>query len=231
MMTFKTKVSIDNLPITSKENRAYAIRLLSLTCTLFILCLSGCAKSKSPPSHTSAKPAQELYLKSQKKLVRGDYEEAYYDYQQAVVVEPSLANASHLWSILYAWVISQSEAEDVPLLNAQKQVLLKPQQFALRRELLLVAVDKEKDIIHAFGLGVAPKNILHPGQKRLLAREAALTDAYAWVARLAIWTQMGVEGSFDVSRTVVGVQTLKELWIGETIYVVKVQAPLKQNAL
>lgn len=217
--------------MTYKANRPCACRLLPLACVLFILCFSGCIKPKDQASRTSPKSPHQLYLKSQKELLLGDYEQAYHDYQKAVAVEPSIANATHLSSILYAWAISQSEAEDVPLLNAQKQVLLKPQQFVPRQELLSGAVDKEKDIIHAFGLGVAQKNILHPGQKRLLARQAALTDAYAWVARLAMWTKIGVEGSLDVSWTVVGARTLKEFWFAETIYVVKVEAPLKKNSL
>ena len=86
-------------------------------------------------------------------------------------------------------------------------------------------------MIYVFGIGLAPQQISQPVQARLLAREAALSDAYVWVARLTVWTKMGVEGPFDVSRTVVGVQLIKESWIRDTIYIVKVEAQLNKNAL
>lgn len=164
-------------------------------------------------------------------IIQGNYEQAYRDYQKSVAVEPNRANAAHLSNILYSWVISESEPEDIPLLNAQRHVLLAPQQLGYRQSLLSVAVDKEKDVIRAFGLGVAPENISHPAQRRLLARQAALTDSYSWVARFAMWTKMGVEVSLDVSRKVVGVRTLKEFWVGEIIYIIKVEAPLNDNCL
>ena len=222
------------------KNQPDAANLLPLALAFLILSLSGCTNSREQPLNTPPTPPRELYLESQRKVARGEYEGAYDDYQKSVAADPKLANASYLSYILYTWVSSQSEAAELPLLNAQKQVMLTPKQFVPRHELLSVAVNKEEDTIQAFGLGLVPTNPSQVGlneiskigtvQKRLLAHEAALVDAQTWVARLATWTKTGVEGPFDVSRTVVGVQALKEFWIGETIFVIKVEAPLEKNA-
>ena len=158
--------------------------------------------------------------------MEGNYEKAYNDYQKAVAADHDFANVSHLSSILYAWVISESEAEDIPCLDAQKQVWLEPQQLALRRKLLSVAIDRDKGIIYAFGLGLASDDVSRAAQRKLLARKGALSDAQAWIARLATWGEAGVERPFDVSQTVVGVEMLKEFWVGEMICVVKVRAPI-----
>jgi hypothetical protein len=190
---------------------------------LFIFCLLGCTKTKDQQVFQ-----QEPHPENQEEPIE-NYEEAAHDHQEAVAVEPDSANSSRLSNILYTWAISQSKAEDASLLNAQKRALLNPQQFALRQELLTLAVDEEKDVIHAFGLGILPGNVPHTTKDRLLARKAALTDAYAWIARLAMWTKVGVEASFDVSRTVFGVESIKEFWVGGVIFVVKVEAPLKKN--
>lgn len=174
----------------------------------------------------SAYQSQRLYNKSRGELARGNYKQAYRDYQRAVEIAPSLANVSYLSSILYAWVISQSETEDVPLLNAQMQVWLEPMQLAPRRKLLSAAIDREGGTVHTFGLGLAPKNTPNPAQKRLLASQAALADSKAWAARLTTWAETGVERPFDVTMTVTGVKTLKEFWVEETICVVKIRAPI-----
>lgn len=197
-----------------------------LACALSILCFSGCP----PTGRVAFEPAHELYVNSLREFMRGNYPGAYHGYQQAVETDPSLANSSHQSSILYGWVRSQSQAEDASLLEAQRQLLLTPQQFARRQALLSLAVDTERDTIQVFGIGLAPGSISHPEQKRLLAREAALTSAYAWVARLATWTKTGVEGSFDVSQELFDVRPLKEAWIGEEVFAIKVGAPLRKNA-
>ncbi len=159
-------------------------------------------------------------------MANGEYGQAYRSYQKAVAADPRIADVNHLSSILYAWAISQGEAEDRPLLDAQRRVWLEPQQLALRRSLLSVAVDREKGVIYAFGLGTAPENTPNPAQRRLLARKAALADSLAWIARLAKWAEAGVECPFEVTQTVAGVEELKEYWFGETIYVVEVRAPI-----
>lgn len=205
-----------------------AIRNGAVASFLFLFCLTGCAGPRQ--QIPSPIPPQEFYLQSQQKLALGNCEEAYYDYQKAVAVEPGLANATYLSNILYSWVLKQSEEADTPLLNAQKQVLLAPQQSSPRQELLSIAVDRDKDTVSAFGLGLIPSNISHPGQRRLLAREAALTDSYVWVGRLALWAKKGVKGPLDVSQTVVDARVIKEFWVAETIYVVKVKAPLSKNS-
>ena len=89
-----------------------------------------------------------------------------------------------------------------------------------------MAVDSEKGTIHAFGLGTAPMRASIPAQRRLMARKAAIADSKAWVARLARWAEDGVKCPFDVSQTAVGVETVKEFWLADTIYVVKVRAPI-----
>jgi hypothetical protein len=219
-------------------HRTRVISLLLFSYLLFIIYPLGCTKSiKQQPSFTPNQ-AYELYLESQKEVFKGNYEKAYRDYMDAVEVEPDLANASHLSNILYTWVISQSKAEDIPLLNAQKQVMLTPKQFAPREKLLSVAVNKEKNVIRVFGIGAAMasrdylqnrRNTSDSAQERLLAREAALTEAQAWVARLAVWMQAGVESPFDVSRKVFGVQVVEESWRMNTIYVVKLEVPFDKN--
>ena len=210
-----------------------------LSCIFLAFTLLGCAKNQfvltEDPASVSrpAYRSQRLYNKSREELARGNHKQAYRDYQRAVEAapicpdgRPCLANVSYLSSILYAWVISQSETEDVPLLNAQMQVWLEPTQLAPRRELLSAAIDKEEGIIHAFGLGLAPKNAPNLAQKRLLALQAALADSKAWAARLTMWAETGVKCPFDVTTTVIGVETLKKFWVEETICVVKIRAPI-----
>ena len=193
---------------------------------LCVICvfLAGCGKSE--PQRVSSAAAQKLYLKSQRALAEGNYRQAYDDYQKSVSEDPNASNIGHLSSILYSWVISKSEAADVPLLKAQKRVWLQPEQLALRRGLLAAAVDKKKDLIHAFGLTIINKSVSNPEQRLRLAHEGAMADAMAWISRMAAWTTDGVEGQFDVSRTVVDIKTLKATPIEEAIYVVKVSAPV-----
>ena len=197
-----------------------------LACILSLSCLLGCSGSKKETTSVSQVLSQKLYLRSQQELAQGEYEKAYNDYQKAVEADPDVADVGHLSSILYAWVISESETEDVPRLNAQKRVWLEPGQLALRRDLVALTVDRDKGIIYAFGLGLAPDNISNDTQKRFLARKAALADAQAWIARLATWGEGGVECPFDVSQTTVNVEVRKEYWISEIIYVVGVSAPI-----
>jgi hypothetical protein len=99
-------------------------------------------------------------------------------------------------------------------------------ELAPRRKLLSAAIDRQRGTVHTFGLGLAPKNTPNLAQKRLLASQAALADSKAWVARLTMWAESGVECPFDVTMTVKGVKTLKEFWVEETICVVKVIAPI-----
>ena len=202
---------------------------VSLVIVLLIalaLSIVGCGKSDVKPLDPPSEAAQKLYLQSQKALQQANYRQAYQDYQKAVAEDSDIANIGHLSSILYAWVISQSEAEDIPLLEAQKWVWLEPNQLALRNKLVLVAADKEREIIHAFGIGLVPENIATPEQRDHLAHRSALADAEAWVARLARWIRDGIDCPFDVSDTVVGVEVLKEFWIEGTIYVVRIRAPI-----
>ena len=191
-----------------------------------VLSILGCGKSEVKSLHPPTDAAQRFYLGSQKALRQGDYEQAYQDYHKAVAEDSSIANIAHLSSILYSWVISQSEAEDAPLLEAQKRVWLEPNQLAHRKKLVSVAVDRGREIIHAFGIGLVPENIVISEQRQHLAHRSALADAEAWVARLARWAKDGIECPFDVSDTVVGVEVLKEFWVEETIYVVRLRAPI-----
>ena len=206
---------------------AVSIGTLSLACVFLILCLSGCY----PNQDVRPKPPDELYIRSLIETIQGNYKQAYYDYQKSVESDPNFANASFLSGILYGWALSESEADDTPILKAQRQVLLTPLQLTVRSELLSVAVDSKNDSIQVFGVGIAPKNITSSEQERMLAREAALTDAYAWVARLAMWTKMGVDAPLDVSQKLSNVRTLKEYWIGREVFAVKVKAPLKKNMM
>jgi len=203
--------------------------MVLIVCTLLISCLLGCSKSEVQPQaqRVAQTEPQKLYLKSQQELARAEYKQAYSDYQKAVSMDQGVANTSHLSSILYSWAISKSEPEDVPLLKGQKQVWLAPRQFALREGLLALGVDRDKRIIHAFGLGIAPGNIKNPAQRSMMARKTAEADAAAWVARLATWSEAGVSCPFDISsQTLMGMETHKELWVDDTIYVIRVQAPV-----
>lgn len=205
----------------------YALPVFLLfTCVFSIFCLPGCSKSKQDSESVSQVLSQKLYLRSQQELAQGEYEKAYNDYQRAVEADPDVADVSHLSSIIYGWVISESDGEDVPHITAQKRVWLEPEQLALRRGLLSLALDMEKDTIHAFGLGLAPADASSAAQREFLARKAALADAQAWTARVAIWGKTGVECPFNVPQTTVNVEILKEYWVGDTVYVVKVKAPI-----
>jgi hypothetical protein len=206
---------------------AALIATLLLACVFLTLCLSGCY----PNQDVRPKPPGELYIRSLIEAIQGDYKQAYYNYQKSVESDPNFANASFLSGILYGWALSESEADDTPILKAQRQVLLTPLQLTVRSELLSVAVDSKNDSIQVFGVGIAPKSITSSEQERILAREAALTDAYAWVARLAMWTKMGVDAPLDVSQKLSDVRTLKEYWIGREVFAVKVKAPLKKNMM
>jgi hypothetical protein len=198
---------------------------------LFALVLSlwGCGKSEVQPLRPPSESAQKLYLKSQKELVQGNYKQAYADYEEAVAEDSGIANISHLSSILYSWAIAQSKAEDVPLLKAQKQVWLEPEQLLLRRELMSLAINKEKGVIHVFGLGSYQGKVANPEQKKRLEQQAALADAKVWVARLTRWSRDGVECPFDVSETVMEVKMLESFSIQGAFLVVKVSAPLKDS--
>jgi len=195
---------------------------------LLILALSilGCGKSEVKPLNPPTEAAQKLYLESQKELQQGNHKQAYHDYQGAVAEDPSISNIAHLSSILYSWVIEQGESEDVPLLEAQKWVWLEPNQSTLRKKLVLVAVDRERGVIYAFGIGLAPENTANSDQRDYLAHRSALADAEAWVARLARWVEDGIKCPFDVADTVVGVEVLKEFWVDDTVYVVRIRAPI-----
>ena len=213
-----------------KNNTAqWSLSLSLLICIPLISCFLGCSKpelqSQSPQAPQT--DSEKLYLKSQQELMREDYKQAYYDYQKAVSIDQKMANMSHLSSIMYAWTLSKSEPEDIPILNGQKFVWLEPEQFVLRRQLLKLGVDGKRGTIHAFGLGLAPDNISNLDQKSMLARKTAQADAAAWVARLATWAETGVGCPFNVSaQTLTGMQTIKEFWVDDTIYVVKVEAPV-----
>jgi hypothetical protein len=206
---------------------AVLIGTLSLACVFFILCLSGCY----PNQDVRPQSPGELYIRSLIETIQGNYKQAYYDYRKSVESDPNFANASFLSGILYGWALSESEADDTPILKAQRQVLLTPLQLTVRSELLSVSVDSKNDFIQVFGVGIAPRNITSSEQERILAREAALTDAYAWLARLAMWTKMGVDAPLDVSQKLSDVRTLKEYWIGREVFAVKVRAPLKKNMM
>ncbi len=197
---------------------------LLIACALLIFGLVGCGKPQ--PQQAPSPVAQKLYLKSQKALVEGKYEQAYREYQKAVAEDPTAANINHLSSILYSWVLSQSEAADVPLLKAQKRVWLEPKQIALRQGLLSVAVDREKGTIHAFGLTLIRAELPNREQQVRLANDGALADAKAWIARLATWTANGIEQPFDVSGTVTSARSIKVVSIQDVIYIVKVSAPI-----
>jgi hypothetical protein len=199
---------------------------LLLVCFSFTIFMFGCARPLDKSPRILSTP-DELYYKSQKELVNENYEKAYHNYWNAVAIDSSFTNASYLFNILYSWVISQSKPDDIPLLNAQKQVILKPKYSISREELLSLAKDDKNDTLCAFGLGISPKNVSISAQRRLLAREAALADSSAWIARLAFWLRNGVESSEDVLQTVVGIEVIKEFWFLETIYVVKIQVPIK----
>ncbi len=207
-------------------NRETMRHTLCIAMLLTALSILGCGKSEVKPLRPPSEAAQKLYLKSQKELRQGNYRQAYQDYQKSVVEDSDIANIAHLSSILYSWAISQGDAEDVPLLEAQKWVWLEPNQLTLREKLAAVAVDKEREIIHAFGIGLVPDNIVISEQRTHLAHRSALADAEAWVARLATWVSDGIDCPFDVTDTVVGVEILKEFWVDETIYVVRLEAPI-----
>jgi hypothetical protein len=198
-----------------------------LACVFLTLCLSGCY----PNQDVRPQPPGELYIRSLIETIQGNYKQAYLNYQKSVESDPNFANASFLSGILYGWALSESEADDTPILKAQRQVLLTPLQLTVRSELLSVAVDTKNDSIQVFGVGIAPRNITSSEQERMLAREAALTDAYAWVARLAMWSKVGVDAPLDVSQKLSNVRTLKEYWIGREVFAVKVKAPLKKNMM
>ena len=192
---------------------------------IIALILLGCAKTQENYNSPSA-PARELYEKSQAELMNGNPEKAYHDYQKALAIDPRIGNFSHFSSILYDWAILQSAPEDIPLLKAQKQVLLKPQQLALREQLLLSAVDRERGFIYAFGIAAKANGNLSPHQEQLLIPRAALADSQTWVARIARWAKDGVKCPFDISSSVIGVEKLKESWISDTIYIIKIKAPI-----
>jgi len=200
----------------------------ALVCLSYLLL--GCSKPEPQTEIVPTASSQEEYLKSERELARGNYRQAYREYQKALADDPTVANMSHLSSILYAWAISESDSQDVPLLEAQKKVWLKPQQIVTRKELLVVSVNREKGVMHAFGLGFAPRKSPNPAQREMMAREAAMADAQAWVARINGWSEKDINRPFDVSQTVVGVETLKEFWVDNTIYVVKVRAPVNRES-
>ncbi len=193
---------------------------------LFAFSILGCGKSEVKPIDPPTEAAQKLYMKSQKELRQGDHRQAYHDYQGAVAEDSRISNISHLSSILYSWVIEQGESDDIPLLEAQKWVWLEPNRAAFRNKLMLVAVDREKEVIYAFGIGLAPGNTIDSEHKTQLGHRSALADAEAWVARLARWVKDGIDCPFDVTDTIVGVEILKEFWVDDTIYVVQIMAPI-----
>lgn len=204
-----------------------SLRVFCYTLSLILaLSILGCGKSEVKPLNPPTEAAQKLYLKSQKELQRGNHRQAYHDYQGAVSEDSDISNIAHLSSILYSWVIEQGESGDIPLLEAQKWVWLEPNQLAFRNKLVLVAVDKEREVIYAFGIGLVPENTINSEQRNQLAHRSALADAEAWVARLARWVKDGINCPFDVADTVVGVEVLKEFWVDDTIYVVKIMAPI-----
>ena len=206
----------------SKYIKAGVFCLLLMAIMVFL----GCGKPEVKPLEKPSEPAQKLFLKSQKELAADSYEQAYADYQKAVATDSRVADISHLSSILYSWAISETESEDMPLLDAQRKVWLEPNQLSLRQGLMKVAVDSERGVIYAFGLGVASENRPHVDQRRQLARQAAMADAKAWVARIARWGRDGIKCPFDISLAVVGAETLKEYWIGDAVYVIKFRAPV-----
>ena len=195
-----------------------------------VLCL-GCGKSSpEPPSPAGPTAAQQRYQQSQAHLMHGEYEQAYRDYQGATASDPALANVSYLSSVLYGWAISQSATTDTPQLEAQKQVMLTPGQFAARKALLSISVNGEAKVVYGFGVGLSKPHPAQANRERVLAREAALVDAHAWVARMVNWSRHGVEHPFDVNTRISGVKLISESWLIPEVCVVKVEAPLEGGA-
>jgi hypothetical protein len=178
--------------------------------------------SKTIPAPTG----KDYYVSSQNEFSGGNYDSAYADYHRAVALEKELENFALLNDIMFSWAISQSPAEDSTLLAAQKKVQINPQDMEARKGLVSVAVDKENNRIHIFGIGRAPENVAVASIRKTMASRAALIGATTWIGRLANWSRNGVEGSFDVSDTVQGVTTVNTLWLGEKIALMKVEAPL-----
>ncbi len=195
---------------------------LCITVSYLIL---GCGK----PAEQPQKILDQNKSSPQETIPDGDYAQAYRNYVRKVFADPSSANAGDLANILYSWVISQSDQKDVSLLNAQKQIILNPQINSFRNKLLEIAIDKNNKVAYAFGIGVSPENETDDAKRRLFAHESALADSALWLGRSLNWESKGVKEPMDISRKLIGVVAVKEDWIMNTVYVIKVQAPLNQK--
>jgi hypothetical protein len=204
------------------NNKWLCFIVLCIAILFFIL---GCGK----PAEQPQKILDQNKSNPQEIIPDGDYAKAYQNYVRKVSADPSSANAGNLANILYSWVISQSDPKDVSLLNAQKQVILSPHINSLRSELLAITIDKNNEVVCAFGIGVSPENETDDAKRRLFARESALTDSTLWLGRLLNWESKGVDEPVDISRNLIGVVAVKEDWIMNTVYVIKAQAPLNQK--
>jgi len=202
--------------------------IYGIVCCIIILYASGCGpknKEQQTP-YIPSKSAQNLYANSEQEFKIGDYEKAYYNYKKAVAIDPGVANVSYLNNVIYEWVISKSDPEDIPLLTAQKQVFLNHRNLEFREKLLSLAVDRERGVIFAFGIGVLDDTGPLPAQQHLLASKAALTDSQLWIARIALWARDGISCPFDVSTSIASFEKLKEIRVGNIIYVIKLKAPI-----
>jgi hypothetical protein len=193
--------------------------------TVILFLITGCSK----PAEQPQKMLDQNKSNSQEMIPDEDYAKAYQNYIQKISLDPSSANAGKLANILYSWAISQSNSKDVPLLNAQKQVILNPQPNSLRSKLLAVAIDRNNKVLYVFGIGVPPEDETDSVKRRFLAHESALADSVLWLGRLLSWESNGVKEPMDISRKIIGVVAVKEDWIMDTVYVIKAQAPLNQK--
>lgn len=189
------------------------------------LCFGCKTKSIQQPQ-----TAQEMFQASQRALQQSEYETAIEYYEQAVSKEPALADQDYRRKITYGLAIKliSDKDEHKRILQAQNEVMQNPTAVASRRKLVSVAVDRNKDTITVFGLGLPPKDAKE-AQAKLLAQRGARVDTYRWIAHIARWIQQPEASISELSGRVKGAREVKKYPLRHQAVLVKVEAPLSAN--
>lgn len=213
--------------------KCFKVSLYLLMVFIFACTSRPASKSKSKGNELKAgkevaeglagRMAPHLEDKKHDTALVGDIESASKD--------TSPKDAKNPFQLIYSLASAEvsTKDNDKTLIEAQEQVFLSRENVSHHKYLVSVAVDREADAIVVFGLGRPPSDASSPLQARLLARRAAIVDAYRWVGHAARWVKEPEAPFSNLSADVKDTKVINEFWVPNQLYMVKVIAPLSSN--
>jgi hypothetical protein len=122
-----------------------------------------------------------------------------------------------------------SEAEADTLLQLEQQIMLQPENEALRRELGRRAIDANAGVIWAVGKGRVNPQASIPSVALSQAETAATLDASRWAAYLLEWRKTDYATKFGSLQASVPGATAVRKAANDSICVVLARVPLPQE--